>query len=389
VGARGDLTKEQKASYLLHKLKGAAKKEVENIEDLDDIWDALECRFNRPALYAREAMKSLVGWRPIPFNDLSGLAKYYSLVLTTRRELSQYGQEREMETYGMLHEMVSKLPLMEKNEYIKSRREDSPLEFFAFVKKRQVEVAELDCEQMAGSNQKYFNKGAASGASGGNGGSTGGSTSGGGSGSSYSQFKKSNNDGKSHNNTKQGTANVAAGKQNATNQMNYKQKAFVCAMGCGSLDFHFLDQCRSFLMLSVEQRVKFVEENNLCRVCLGPGQHPLAECKFFKKSKGCAFCKGSHSWCLHSSLSIKTSGGNGIALSIQQESSQSSMEKVMMLIQKVLVADRFDCCLLWDSVSTVNLIRNDYAKSIGAVGKPVKLVLTVAGGEKQNFETFL
>jgi hypothetical protein len=60
----------------------------------------------------------------------------------------------------------------------------------------------------------------------------------------------------------------------------------------------------------------------------------------------------------------------------------------MMLIQKVLVADRFDCCLLWDSASTVNLIRNDYAKSIGATGKPVKLVLTVAGGEKQNFETF-
>jgi uncharacterized membrane protein YgcG len=234
VGARGDLTKEQKASYLLHKLKGAAKKEVENIEDLDDIWDALERRFNRPALYAQEAMKSLVGWRPIPFNDLSGLAKYYSLVLTTRRELSQYGQERELETYGMLHEMVSKLPLMEKNEYIKSRREDSPSEFFAFVKKRQVEVAELDCEQMAGSNQKYFNKGAASGASGGNGGSTGGSTSGGGSGSSYNQFKKSNNDGKSHNNTRQGTANVAAGKQNANYQTNQKQKTFVCAMGCGS-----------------------------------------------------------------------------------------------------------------------------------------------------------
>jgi hypothetical protein len=55
----------------------------------------------------------------------------------------------------MLHEMVSKLPLMEKNEYIKSRREDSPSELFAFVKKRQVELAELDCEQMAGSNQKW------------------------------------------------------------------------------------------------------------------------------------------------------------------------------------------------------------------------------------------
>jgi hypothetical protein len=149
-----------------------------------------------------------------------------------------------METYGILHEMVSKLPLMEKNEFIKSRKEGSPSEFFAFVKKRQVEVAELDCEQTAGSNQKYFNKGAASG---GNSGSTGGSTSGGGSGSSYNQFKKSSNDSKSHNNTKQGAAILASGKQNAANNpTNQKQKTFVCVMGCGNVEFHFLDTCKLF-----------------------------------------------------------------------------------------------------------------------------------------------
>jgi hypothetical protein len=43
-------------------------------------------------------------------------------------------------------------------------------------------------------------------------------------------------------------------------------------------------------MLSVEQRVKFVENNNLCRVCLGPG-HPLADCNFSRKARGVHFAK--------------------------------------------------------------------------------------------------
>jgi Protein of unknown function (DUF1759) len=48
IGARADLTEAQKCSYLLSKLKGAAKREVENYQDLQDVWEALNRRYDRP-----------------------------------------------------------------------------------------------------------------------------------------------------------------------------------------------------------------------------------------------------------------------------------------------------------------------------------------------------
>jgi hypothetical protein len=70
------------------------------------------------------------------------------------------------------------MPLMERNEYIKARKRETAEEFFAFVKERQVVVAELDLEvassgggHSGGGGQKAANKGAA-------GSGTGGSSSG-------------------------------------------------------------------------------------------------------------------------------------------------------------------------------------------------------------------
>jgi Protein of unknown function (DUF1759) len=95
---------------------------VENYRDLQDVWEALNRCYDRPAVYSREVLKTLVNFKPVAANDMNALNKFYGLILSTRRELSQYGQQREMETFSFLADLVAKMPLMERNEYIKSRK---------------------------------------------------------------------------------------------------------------------------------------------------------------------------------------------------------------------------------------------------------------------------
>lgn len=61
---------------------------------------------------------------------------------------------------------------------------------------------------------------------------------------------------------------------------------------CGKPN-HKLFNCPSFMLASVDERLKFVNNNALCKICLNPHKY---RCKFFFK---CQKCKQSHNSLLH------------------------------------------------------------------------------------------
>jgi Protein of unknown function (DUF1759) len=203
IGNRVDLTDEQKCSYLLSKLKGAAKREVENYNDLLDVWEGLDRRYDRPAVYSREVLKALVNFKPVSSTDMFSLHRLYGLILATRRELSQHGHKKEMETFTFIADLVAKLPLLERNEWVKFKKKETADEFFAFLKRRQAEVSELDLECVTG------------GSSGTSGGANRGSADSAGTGGSSGGHKQKNSQGGQSVGThvKQAAANVTTGGQ--------------------------------------------------------------------------------------------------------------------------------------------------------------------------------
>jgi Putative peptidase (DUF1758) len=84
-----------------------------------------------------------------------------------------------------------------------------------------------------------------------------------------------------------------------------------------------------------------------------------------------------HNWTLHDT--DKASGGPG--------TSTHDNESALLLVQTVPVSESISCFLWWDSGSQVNLVTHRYASKVGAVGRPVKLILTVARDQKESMET--
>ena len=393
LGARNDISNEEKCSYLQSKLlRGAAKKEVENYEDLQQVWDNLNRRFDKPALYAKEVLKSLKDQKPIAPTDAAGLNKFYGLVLSTHRELTQHQQEREMETFTFLSDMVSKLPLMERNEFVKSRRRETPAEFLEFAKRRQVEVADLDIEVIGNSGSR----GGGTGTSGGGTGSGGTKGSGGGSGTSNQhqsgsprnfQMKKAatnvataGNGGHSN-----GTGNYPNGPRN--------KSPWICGLQCSDRKFHYYPYCHNFNKLTVDEKSKIVELHNLCILCI-KGSHSLSNCKSKNDpSNLCKVCNKEHHWLLHGATvhgvtlhaSFSAATTNGHHGKTGNSSSGSGM--VLLKVQYVPVKKSPNCLLLWDDGSQVSLITFSFADRIGLKGKSLKMQLTVAGGHTSLVKT--
>ena len=383
LGARNDISDEEKCSYLQSKLlKGTARKEVENYEDLQQVWDNLDRKYNKPALYSREVLKNLKEQKPIASSDVTALNRFYGLVLSTHRELLQHKQEREMETFTFLSDMVSKLPLLERNEWVKSRRRETPDEFLEFAKRRQVEVADLDIE-VSGTGS---GRGGGTGTSGG--GSGGGGTRGSGGGPGTSQQSTSPR----ANQMKKAASNVATAGNGSQSNSPRNKAPWACGLQCQDRRFHYLEFCFNFHNMQAVDRAKIVESSKFCLLCMR-GVHTLANCRLKNDpNRLCSICKKDHHWLLHgttingvtlhTSFSAATVGGPG-----KSTNGSSGSGVVLLKVQYVPVEKAPSCLLLWDDGSQVSLITFSFADRVGLKGKPKKMQLTVAGGHTSLVST--
>jgi hypothetical protein len=406
LGSRTDYSDKEKCSYLQNKLlKGTPKKEVEIYQELSQVWEHLDRRYDRPALFAKEVLKGLKGFKPISAGDMSALNQFYGMLLTANTELTQHGQQREMETSTFANEMFNKLPYSERDIWVQTGHDETTEDLLKFAKRRQSQVATIEANSSASGGGRG-GQGAAGGGSGSSGGAKGGK---GGSGWSKGAKGTMNNsqNGAGNNQPYQAASNAATGGAGAPRSNGAKKHTYACPTGCGDTRRHGVFQCQKYLHFTLQEKSDFLDKTKICYICL-KGPHPVQNCFYANDPRfECQKCHKAHhtethgstvnGMVLHTQLSAAATPycGNGGDLTVAAVANggsrggggASGSGVVVMKVQDVKVHKAPSCLLLWDDGSQVSLITYNYARRAGLKGKPKKMVLTVAGGRTSLMDT--
>ena len=183
---------------------------------------------------------------------------------------------------------------------------------------------------------------------------------------------------------------------------------------CGSS--HYVDQCSKFRSLSVPNRFKCCKENHVCFSCLKKAgkDHNVGNCS---RRKRCTFlfkgeqCSKYHHNLLHNdeprqvqhspdSVATNTDVQNSARSdesvthveSVSQNSVSSCNARDHCLLPTVSAEISSDVTslnanILIDGAAQISLIRDSAAEYLGLSGKPVDIVITKVGGERETFHT--
>ena len=146
---------------------------------------------------------------------------------------------------------------------------------------------------------------------------------------------------------------------------------------------HSTADCRTFHNLNINNKLDVLKEKNACHGCLISG-HSLAECKVKKKCDVGSGCLKYH----HSSLHVDSKNGTATALRMI-DTDHDIVDYVLLPIMKVEPESKrckYLSCL-WDSAADISLITNSKANQMRLKGKPAKLSVTVAGGQKSTIDS--
>ena len=136
---------------------------------------------------------------------------------------------------------------------------------------------------------------------------------------------------------------------------------------------HGTEDCRTFKNLSIEKKIDVLKEKSCCFGCLS-SKHVMADCTHKIKCVADENCNEFHHPCLH----MGKKDGNATAI-FDNNTTQ------VLLPAMSIPCDSKKCnqlLCLWDSCADVSLITNSKAQEMRLQPKPVKLSITVAGGEK-------
>jgi hypothetical protein len=407
LGSRTDYTDREKCSYLQNKLlKGTPKKEVEIYQELNQIWEHLDRKYDRPAHFAREVLKGLRGFKMINAGDMSALNQFYGMLLTANTELTQHGQQGEMQSSTFVNEMFNKLPYNERDKWVESRKDETTAELLIFAKKRQEQVAAIEADSVSSGGRG--GQGAAGGGSSSSGGAKSGKGGSGWSKGSKGTMNKSQNN-PNNNQHQQAASNAAAGGVGTSKYRGAPARSFSCKVNCGDNNYHPLRFCQKFLSYNEKEKSDFLAKTEFCYICLR-GVHPIQNCRFINDpDTDCKKCGKKHNTILHGAtvngmvlhtrLTAATVQGCGdvgdatVAAVADGESrgggggGAQGSGVVVMKVQDVQVDNAPNCLLLWDDGSQVSLITYDYARRAGLKGESKKMVLTVAGGHTSLIDT--
>ena len=139
---------------------------------------------------------------------------------------------------------------------------------------------------------------------------------------------------------------------------------------------HTLPECKNYLSMKISERHDLLKENFACFGCLLPN-HKIDECKI-KQECGDG-CKKFH----HRSLHIDDKEAHAMV-----GGNLNDDEKTVLLpIMDVKTPDAGKINVLWDTAANLSLITNKKAFSMNLKGKPTKLSVVLAGGDKVELDS--
>lgn len=282
IHKRSDLDEIQKFHYLRSSLSGSALQVISALEftasNYNHAWDLLQNRFHNTRLLVHNHLKSLFTIPSLKQESHVNIRKLIDTVLRNLRALQTLGEPTESWDTIIIYLIASKLDSATERDWESHKgsiSSDSTRlkldDLLAFLRNK------ADMLDMIHANQ---NK------------------------SLTERFKRTHD------------TNVNAHKQNSHHSHNSQVHSYVTATNkvttgkssnnnqnkragkCPSChDNHALYTCYKFLNLSVEDRIKFVNDKQLCRNCLRAG-HSMLDCQFGP----CKQCSNKHNTLLHSNL---------------------------------------------------------------------------------------
>ena len=143
---------------------------------------------------------------------------------------------------------------------------------------------------------------------------------------------------------------------------------------------HLTRKCHAFLSKTVEERGKIVQDCSGCKLCLSIS-HVGQPCPFVDKWQKCNIqgCQESHSRLLH---------GCSLQLSFHMHITHCDSTTPLLLIQ-VVDTSSGDMIIFWDNGSTIALISKRCAERNNLTGTPVMCDLMTVGGKITYMRTTL
>ena len=164
---------------------------------------------------------------------------------------------------------------------------------------------------------------------------------------------------------------------------------------CGQ--WHYLDSCTQFISLTQQERLSFVNQTDLCELCLKPN-HEAKACRS-RRNCGQDSCCSLHHPLLHepciNNPTSESSPESNVNVNFQKELSQLDTTMVAMGLIPVTVIGplgKRTVCGLLDSGSDATLIRKSLASELGLIGTPSTITISTVSGkasaatELVNFE---
>ena len=156
---------------------------------------------------------------------------------------------------------------------------------------------------------------------------------------------------------------------------------------------HPIWRCFQFKSMDDKEKSQVVKENSLCVQCLSwcePGvcMHPLFKCKIDS-------CEEKHHTLLHSAISSGITLTSIVSTSAICAVTGSVIKPCLLQFQVITIANTIEneknkqTATLWDSGSTLSLIKQSLAKSLKLTGTPVEIFLSKVGGQSERLKTML
>ncbi|CAG9114803.1 unnamed protein product [Plutella xylostella] len=266
-----DIDNVQKFHYLRSSLTGNALQVIKSLEFSSDnyvtAWELLQNRYNNNRLLVHNHVKALFSTQSLHKESAPHIRKLIDNVLRNMRALKTLGEPTDSWSTLIIYIIVSKLDSATEREWelykgtIINSEGDSDIklslaDLIKFLKDRADVLETINLSQQNKSTQNDNNS-----------------------------KKVTPNVQKSH-------SYVVTQKNNTKQPLNSsRSKRYSCIM-CNAN--HPLYSCESFLNLSIADRVKYIEDKNICRNCLRAG-HAVVDCWFGP----CKQCNKKHNSLIH------------------------------------------------------------------------------------------
>ena len=318
-------------------LTGEARQLVSNIHDYDTIWRKLEEKYDDKGEVIEQISLQLMALKKIDDEDYTGLVKFVDTVERAEMDMKAADSVGVLNNPLTVRSILAKCPTRVREGLIRelalkdaSKEFETLMVYLADRRREAIRLARLRDERPA---------------------------------------KPA---------TKKGSTNAAV-----TDPQQKKKGNFTCPVkSCSYNNFHFLSGCRAFKKLSVNERGQVVVQQKMCVFCFD-NTHDVTTCP--KKAAGWKVCDQSGCGRWHSRL-LHGATTPGLSLSICSMGATGGFGGALLLVQAVPV-DHGEATVLWDTGSTVSLVRNEFAEKAGLEGTDCQFQLTGVGGQMSDFKT--